>query len=236
MICIIGESIKIFDELDSTNNFMKQNYSNLDHGSVVVSKRQTNGRGRRTNSWVSEVGNLYFSIVLKNNISRINTFKYIVESSVSIIRLLKSYNIHSVIKYPNDCLVDSKKISGILIENSGPNKLDYLIIGIGINVNQLDFGELNIKATSMKSILGEKILESDVLDEFLRIFNAILNTDYTDIFNEYIDNSIVINKEINYQNMKYVIKSIEQDGTIIISNKTSEHRVAYSEISLKEFY
>ena len=115
---MIGKSIKIFDELDSTNNFVKINISNLNHGTVIVAKKQIEGRGRRDNTWVSKEGNLYFSIVLKEGIKRDSIFKYIAISSLAIVKTLSDYDINALIKFPNDCLVDGKKISGVLIERT----------------------------------------------------------------------------------------------------------------------
>ena len=236
MINLIGKSIKIFEVLDSTNNFVKMNVSNLDNGTIVVAKKQTDGRGRRENKWLSEEGNLYFSIVLKEDIKRGSIFKNIVRSSVAIIRTLSSFGVDASIKYPNDCLVGDKKISGVLIESSGSSKLEYLVIGIGINVNQLNFDNLNNKATSIKHILKKDLVVEDVLKEFVTNCNSILDSSYDLLFKEYISKSIVINKSIIYKEKEYIIKDIVEDGTIIIKNKLSEQRVAYSEISLKEFY
>ena len=233
---MIGKNIKIFEELDSTNNFVKMNVSNLDHGTVVVSKKQTNGRGRRDNVWLSEEGNLYMSILLKEDIYRDSIFKYIVKSSVAIIRTLGLFNINALIKYPNDCLIDNKKISGVLIESLGSKNLEFIIIGIGINVNQINFGKLDSKAISMKIHLKKNINVDDVLNKYIQIFNEILDVEFNELFAEYIKFSMVINKQINYKGENYIIKSIEQDGTIIIANDMSLERVAYSEISIKDIY
>ena len=233
---MIGNSIKIFDELESTNDFVKMNVSNLEHGTIIVAKSQVLGRGRRDNVWVSKVGNLYFSIILKDDVDRQSIFKYIVVSSLAIVRSLKVFDIEASIKYPNDCLVAGKKISGILIESLGSTKLDYLIIGIGINVNQIKFDELSNKATSIKSLIKTDINIENVLDEFIRNYNEILNMDFNEVFNMYLSCSTVINKKIAYHDEEYIISNIEKDGTIIIKNEVSERRVAYNEISLKEFY
>lgn len=233
---MIGKNIKIFDELDSTNNFVKRNISNLKHGCVVVSKKQTEGRGRRDNIWMSKEGNLYFSIVLKESIYRSSIFKYIVYSSVTLIETLKEYKIEALIKYPNDCLIESKKVSGILIESSGSMSLEYLVIGIGININQVKFNELSSKATSLKMVLEKSLDVDEVLQRYLKKFNDISNLDYNDVFKMYLNYSIVLDKKIKYQDEEYIISDIEKDGTLLIKNSLGERRVAYSEISLKEFY
>ena len=233
---MIGKSIKIFEELDSTNNFVKMNVSNMNHGTVILSRKQTEGRGRRDNEWMSKEGNLYFSILLKEDIDRKSIFKYIVQSSIALVKTLKDYNIDALIKYPNDCLIDGKKVSGILIESLGSFKLDYVIIGIGINVNQISFDELYSKATSMKKVMEKDYDIEEILGNFIREFNIVINTNYDDLFTEYLGYSMVLNKRISYNGEEYTISNIEKDGTIVIKNSESELRVAFSEISLKEIY
>lgn len=233
---MIGKNIKTFEELDSTNNFVKLNVSNLESGAVIVAKKQTKGRGLRDNKWDSNLGNLYFSFIIKDNVFRSNLFTYIVQSSVAIIRTLKQFGINADIKYPNDCLVESKKITGILIESSGTSALNYIVVGIGININQIDFGDLNDKATSMKKILNDDFNVNVVLNEFVKNYNNILESNNQKVFEEYIKASIVIGKRISYKNEQYVISDIEQNGTIIINNDLDEKRVAFSEISLEELY
>lgn len=233
---MIGENIKRFDDLDSTNNFVKRNVSNLEHGTIIVSKTQSEGRGRRDNKWMSKEGNLYFSFVLKKDIERQCIFRYIVEVSIGIINTLKELNIDSLIKYPNDCLIHGKKVSGILLESSGSKNLDYIVIGIGINVNQVSFDELTNKATSLKKETNNNYNVDDVLKSFIRNYNLVTEIHFDKLFDLYLKYSLVIGKSITYQDEEYTIRSIERDGTIVIKNGTGEKRVAYSEISLKEFY
>ena len=233
---MIGKSIKRFDDLDSTNSFVKRNVSNLEHGTIIVAKSQSEGRGRRDNKWMSKEGNLYFSFVLKNDIERQCIFRYIVEVSLGIINTLKELNIDALIKYPNDCLVDGKKVSGILLESSGSFKLDYIAIGIGINVNQVKFNELTNKATSLKKQTKKSYNIDDVLKRFIKNYNSIIEMHYDKLFDLYLESSIVLGKTITYQLKEYIISDIEKDGTIIIENGNGKRRVAYSEINLKEFY
>lgn len=233
---MIGKSIKRFEDLDSTNSFVKRNISNLEHGTIIVAISQSEGRGRRDNKWMSKEGNLYFSFVLKNNIERQCIFRYIVEVSLGIINTLKELNIDALIKYPNDCLIDGKKVSGILLESSGTFKLDYIVIGIGINVNQVKFNELTNKATSLKIETKKNYNINNILDKFIKNYNSIIEMNYDKLFDLYLNSSIVIGKTITYNDEKYIISNIERDGTIVIEKDNGERRVAYSEINLKEFY
>jgi BirA family biotin operon repressor/biotin-[acetyl-CoA-carboxylase] ligase len=150
-------------------------------------------------------------------------------ASVSVIRLLQKYNIEATIKYPNDILVNGRKICGILIENKGLDKLDYVIVGIGLNINQVDFEELAISATSMSI---ETSFEYNV-DGVIRDFIRILDEQKNDLYNEYLTSSMVIGKTISYKNELYKIETIMNNGSLLLEGKVE---VVLNEISLKELY
>lgn len=157
----MGEHPRIIklDATDSTNVYLKelvQSVSFADY-TVVVTKRQLKGRGQMGSVWQSEEGkNLTFSI-LKNfgTLRTEQTFMLNIGSSLAICDVLQSLSIPNVkVKWPNDIMSGSSKICGILIENVLKGQLvQYSIIGIGLNVNQTDFGNLD-KAASLKSITG----------------------------------------------------------------------------------
>ena len=147
--------IYIFDTLESTMNEIKKNKYNSYKEVVVLAQRQTHGRGRRNNTWISDKGNLYLSIRIKQKIKKNHhLLTYMV--SIVLYDIIKKYipkSIKHFIKWPNDIMVNDKKIAGILIENQllGKN-IKFSNIGIGINVNQLNFSNLN--ATSLSKELN----------------------------------------------------------------------------------
>ena len=142
------------DATDSTNSYLKKLISKteIEQGTTVITNDQTLGRGRRGNYWQGEAfKNLYFSFYNKISKEKNSTgFLLNAIASISVYKLLKEYKITNIqIKWPNDIMVDSKKISGILIENIFlGKKLKHTIIGIGLNVNQYKFPKVN-SATSM---------------------------------------------------------------------------------------
>ena len=166
------DKIKIiaFDEIDSTNDYLINNYQKLQSYTIVKTNFQTKGRGQFKRGWFSNKGeNLLFSILLKDIlIKQIDLIKNIVKES--LIKLLEQYNIKGIFKEPNDILVNSKKILGILIETKTKNheKFDYIVIGIGININQKEFNDLN--ATSFYNITNKKYNNNEILQEFIKIF------------------------------------------------------------------
>jgi BirA family biotin operon repressor/biotin-[acetyl-CoA-carboxylase] ligase len=157
---------------DSTNNYLKQLIleRTLDDFSVVVANHQTNGRGQRGSSWLSEKDkNLTFS-VLKRNISIVANQQFLLNIlvSLSIVKSLEGFNIPKLaIKWPNDILSDHHKISGILIENLIKNKqIEYAIIGIGLNVNQVKFEGLS-KVSSLKNIMPLAVDKDELLTKII---------------------------------------------------------------------
>lgn len=206
-----------FNELDSTNKYIKRNISELGHMDVVVCDKQTSGIGRVSHIWESEENkNLTFSILIKEEVrSNITLFiGYLVH------KLLRKYNINSLIKWPNDIMVNDLKICGILIEAIWSNDVNY-IIGIGLNVNQEEFNNLN--ATSIKNEINREINLHVLLDEFLSLFKAEFRSfnegsiKVTEYINEYSYlNGQNVSFNYNNQNLTGIVKKVNEDGTIKI--------------------
>jgi len=145
--------------VDSTNEAARRHISNIDNLSVLSALEQTEGRGQRGNSWSSNVGeNLLFSIVLKFSpedssqtfLEARDQFVLNEIAALSVVNFLRSHEIMAQIKWPNDIYVGSRKICGILIENSlRGNRLSSSIIGIGLNINQRSFDVNLPNPTSM---------------------------------------------------------------------------------------
>lgn len=233
---MIGKTIFRFDSVESTNNYIKVNSSSLEEGTVVVSKIQTSGRGRSNHTWMSEEGNLYFSFIINEFTSRRKIFELLSKVSITVVRLLRDFYIKSEIKYPNDILIEDKKICGILIESYGALEIDYIVVGVGINVNQLDFKGLNDKAISMKKILGININIEQILGKFIEHYNILEELPFNEIFNEYLNNSLIIGKRTNYNGETYLIKGITEAGKIIIEKSDINKYINLNEIKIKDLF
>lgn len=164
-------NIIYFQTLDSTNEYLKRYYNEIPHHTVVVASYQTEGKGQFERVWESQEGkNLLFSILFKDDIqpSIINeSFKKSMES------LLQDYEIKSWFKEPNDVFVYEKKLAGILMETKfEENHREYLIVGIGINVNQQYFEIENAVSMSLEKGLTYHL--HDVLAKFLEYFEKYL--------------------------------------------------------------
>lgn len=148
-----------FESIDSTNNYLKNNYKNLENYTFVSAGFQTNGKGRNERTWKSENGeNLLFSLLLLDK----QLFEHYKELSIvtaySIIKELEKLGIKNLkIKWPNDIYVNDKKICGILLESVSTNEIDCLIVGVGLNVNQNSFNdEYRIEPTSIIKEINRK--------------------------------------------------------------------------------
>lgn len=140
-----------FGSLTSTNDYLKE-HTYLPDGTVITTDYQTKGRGRHNNIWDSaRFQNILMSVLLKPEILVSQTPIITQIAAVAIAETCDNYGVIPKIKWPNDILVGEKKIAGILVESSVmKNDLEYVILGIGFNVNQTYFRTLSDVATSMK--------------------------------------------------------------------------------------
>ena len=135
----IGQSIKYYPELDSTNSKAWELISEkAENGTVIITDNQLKGRGRQSNKWISTPGkSLTFSIILYPNAmpSQINLYSLI--AGLAITDCLIDYGIQAKLKWPNDILINGKKVGGILCESKiSGGVIKSIVIGIGINVNE----------------------------------------------------------------------------------------------------
>ena len=211
-----GQHIIKLDEIGSTNNYTSEflRHNVMQEGAVVLAKSQVSGKGQRGNVWQSNPNeNLTFSVFIKPNFIPIaNQFILNKWVSISLVEMLSDFGINTKIKWPNDIYAGNKKIAGILIENSVSSKINHSIVGIGLNVNQLDFNELP-HAISMRNQTSKhynlevvlaclcKKLEQNYLK--LKAGISVLN-------NVYLDNLYRFNVPANYKdiNGKFVGKTI----------------------------
>ena len=175
-------NIKVFEELDSTNSYCKNNITSLNHFDVVFAKNQTKGRGRMSRSWLSSLDSLTFSILLKDkySIDHFDTISLL--TGAAIHRALSKYIKDGLsIKWPNDIYYKGQKLCGILLESvSYSDNIEGIIVGIGINVNNDGslLSSLNNPSTSIYLITKQKYELIEVLNEVLNAFKEL----YLDVF------------------------------------------------------
>ena len=161
-----------YHQLNSSNiyAFELAHQKKLEHGDVVWADQQEKGKGLKGSIWQSEAAkNLTFSFMLKHSIEIKDQFLLNKMVALGLKNFLDSLSVGKVaVKWPNDLLVDQKKIAGTLIENSvSGNLINYSIIGIGLNVNQLKFPDFERKATSIALLSGKSFELEPLLTKLL---------------------------------------------------------------------
>ena len=226
-----------FDEIDSTNNYLKNSYQLLDNFTFVSADYQSKGKGRNDRVWESEKGlNLMFSFLIKERkLVDISPLLSIM-SAVEIAKVLEDYHIENVsIKWPNDVLIGDKKVCGILLEGQLPN---YVVIGVGLNVNQLTFPNgLRRPATSMAIELNNEIninsLKERLFSNIFNSFNQLSKDIYSAYFNKHnylLHKKVRVN--INKQEFIGEVVGIDEDFNLRIFANNSFLNVDSGEIEI----
>lgn len=169
-----------FETLGSTNTeAIDQAKRGADEGLCILSREQTDGRGRRDRGWVSEKdAGLYFSILLRPHVTARYLPLLTLMTAVAVSEALEKFGLETDIKWPNDLLVKDKKISGILAEMTETPTGRAVIVGIGINLKDSAFSpEIADTATSLEGQLNRPTPAEDVLQSVTRSFS-----DYYDVF------------------------------------------------------
>ena len=167
----IGKEVIYYDTIDSTNtaayNLAKQGAK---EGTVVVAEKQTKGRGRLSREWVSpKQKGIYFSVILRPEITPFQAPKMTLMAAVSVaLAIRETTGAQALIKWPNDILLNGKKIAGILTEmEAEPDSIKFLILGIGINANTKS-SELPKGASSIHSETDKKVSRIELLRNTLK--------------------------------------------------------------------
>lgn len=242
---MIGDNIHHLQTIDSTNEYLKRIGDKSTDGTVVISEEQTRGKGRMGRTWQSKSGEgIWMSLLLKPNIIPFKAPFITLVAGVSVVTALRKLNVPAQIKWPNDIILNDKKICGILTELSAEiERVNYVIVGMGMNVKNMYFsGELEHKATSLYKE-GYILQRVDIVDEILYEFEKnyidyIENDNKEHVLNLFRQYSNIINKEI------YLIKNdkrelvtcidINDSGNLIIKDKDNNIREIMSgEVSIR---
>ncbi|WXR60650.1 biotin--[acetyl-CoA-carboxylase] ligase [Peptostreptococcaceae bacterium AGR-M142] len=240
-----GKKIYHFESLDSTNNYIKNNYLKLNDKDIIIAEEQIKGRGRTNRYWHSKKGEgIWMSIYLKPDILPFKAPIITQLTGASIIKALDNLGIKTSIKWPNDIFLNDKKLCGILTEMKlEVSDLEYIIVGIGMNVNSIDFDdEIKDIATSIKAE-GFDISRVDIIREILKEFEVfyldyIKNEDkkFMDICRKrsnVLGNDIFIIK--NNERIKAKAIDLNNDGNLIVLNEDNKEEELFSgEVSIRK--
>lgn len=235
----IGKKFLHFDTIDSTNIMAKELANKGEPcGTVIVSEEQSLAHGRLGRAWISpKYKGIWVSIILRPKVNPIKVPKITQIGAAAIINTLKLIKINGTVKWPNDIIVNHKKVCGILTEMSAElNRVHYVVMGIGINVNldKEDFSEDVLKkATSLKIETGSKIDRKLLIANFLNEFE--------ELYNEFFENSTVKrsidickkNSAIIGKDIKILSSGSETYAKAIDINENGELVVKYPDGSIK---
>ena len=164
-----------YERLPSTNIFLKEMLEvdpQLVSGTVVAAREQTRGKGRRGREWLSGANeNLTFSFLLRGKYELKKLPAASMAAAIAVVELLNGLTIAANLKWPNDVLVDGKKICGILSEGVS----DGIIVGVGLNVNMQSAEHIDQPATSILMETGERSSVDELLETLLPILAARLD-------------------------------------------------------------
>lgn len=239
----IGQNIYLYNETDSTNTRAKEN-SHLPCGSVFIAEYQTSGKGSKGRIWSSPDGeNIYISILLKPSIPPLEASKITLVTGLAV---CKSIGLDTKIKWPNDIITGGKKLCGILSEmSSDTDTINYIVCGIGINVNTAKFDdELTDKATSLFLQTEKKhdrnTLIAKLLNEFEYYYTEFLNNGMKFLLNEYKNNCITLGRDVKviYNNDTLIAKAVDinDDGSLKVETANGTLNVTHGDVSVRGIY
>lgn len=177
---LVGREICCLEEVTSTNDKARELASEgAEEGVVVVSERQSHGRGRLGREWISPEGGIWFSVILRPKIGPREALKLTIITAVAVAKAIReNLGLDARIKWPNDVLIRGKKVSGILIETSTSHDLiDYAVVGVGINAN-IDLKSLPILIRSTTTSLMEEMKGVVERESLLQVLLMKLETYY----------------------------------------------------------
>lgn len=239
---LFGKKIIHLSDVDSTNNFAAKLLSeNLcQNGAVIMADVQTQGKGQRGNVWLSESGkNLLSSFVFKpDNLSVENQIALTWATSLSLLETLRKFNIEALIKWPNDVFVGGKKIAGILIENQlQGTRISCSIIGIGLNLNQTFFDDLNATSVLLetKQIVEPRKFLNLLAHEMNEQFQLIYSSHFEILKVEYENNLFQMNELKSYEDEFGVfvgkIIGTTEEGKILIEKSNAIQSYGLKEVT-----
>ena len=197
-----------FDKIPSTQAYAHDLIvnGNATDKTVVIAQAQSAGRGRYKRTWVSHHGNLYASFIYKIA-ERDPKLSYAV--AVAIAETLISFGITPQIKWPNDVLIDGKKISGVLIEYAR----NFVIVGIGINIKTCPTVK-EYKTTKVNDYVDASV--QDVLSVLIKKLDKWRNVNFSIVRERWMEMAICINQMIKYQGRDAELIGLNEDGALVL--------------------
>ena len=226
----LGKNLHHFMETDSTNNVAKAlAEQGAEEGTIIIAETQTYGKGRLGRKWESPKGGVWLSIILKPKLKMREIVKINLLAAVAVAKTIREeFKLNAEVKWPNDILIDRRKVCGILTEAvSEGDRAKYVILGIGINAN-FELAALpetlRATATSLKEILGKEVDREKFICNLLKNFEVYyekFKEGKTDlILNDWRKLSCILNRKVQISDYKKKFEGlaidIDKDGYLIV--------------------
>ncbi|TGC11412.1 biotin--[acetyl-CoA-carboxylase] ligase [Methanolobus halotolerans] len=201
---LLGKEIVYYDEVESTNSIAKELAGKYPEGTIVIAETQKKGRGRMGSDWLSLPGGIWFSVILKPSIPLEYVAKMTLVAGLAVTKAMRDLGVDARIKWPNDVLINGKKVCGILTEvDAEVEQVEHVILGIGINANvRLNEFREDIKenSTSIEAELGEPIdrisFIKDLLFQLEQEYIKFKTQQFSNVVSEWISLSDTIGKKV----------------------------------------
>ena len=221
--------------------------SGIEPWTIVSADYQSGGKGQRGRVWESEAGeNLTFSVLLKPKIGVANQYLISAAVSLALVEALDHYGCDALIKWPNDIIVNNHKIAGLLIENQlKGDRIEYSIVGIGLNVNQVHFSQFRWPATSIKLENGRQLSYSrdDLLEVVVDLIKLRLNeaeSSGSKIMNQLNERLYkrgeLVSFDRNGESIQGVIREVTADGHLMLSEKEGVRAYSNGKITFRNTF
>ncbi|WP_242943795.1 biotin--[acetyl-CoA-carboxylase] ligase [Peptoclostridium litorale] len=242
----IGKKIIYMDSIGSTNDHIKSIAGGSTDGTVVIANEQTKGKGRMGRYWHSQKGDgIWMSMLLKPHIAP-NKASIITQiAGAAIVKALDEFGVSAMIKWPNDIILNGKKLCGILTEMAAEiDRINYIVLGMGMNVKSDNFpDEISDIATSLYKE-GHAIKRADIIrsifENFERLYvDYIKNDDLKEVVEICRERSAVIGKDIYVitwsEKKKARALDISQNGDLLVEYKDGRKESLVSgEVSIRK--
>ena len=247
---VIGKRVHYFEEIDSTQNFAQQIASDKkENGAIIIAERQTAGRGRLDRKWATPKGGISFSLIIHPKFDVSSSTLIPILCAVALSKSIKLVlGIETKVKWPNDIIMNGKKVAGILVDASfQANSIDYLILGIGINFD-IDAKKLEKKLSKTPNFYGINSLRKKndktppklLLKEFLlQLEKNLLQLDdgkKSQIVKEWTKKAAGIGKKItiNTSNGKVsgISQGIDNDGALKLKTRKGIMKIFAGDVVL----
>ncbi len=240
----IGQRVIYYPQLTSTMDVARQEAQRgATEGTVVIADEQTAGRGRLKRVWLSPKGSIALSIILYPDVLHL-PYLIMLASLAAVHTIEKVADLKPQVKWPNDVLINGKKVCGILIEsNVQKNKAAYAIIGIGINVNlrPSDFPEISPIATSLADELGAEVSRLDLVRQLLVEIEKLYTTlpDGELIYQEWRDKLMTLGRRVQVKSGKATLEgiaeSVARDGSLLLRHSNGNlTKILAGDVSLRD--